>query len=44
MIKRSIMFSGVFRMGASGPSVFRISFRVFVSVLFIAPVSIAVIM
>ena len=44
MVRCSIRFRGVVRMGASGLSVFIISFRFFVSVLFIAPSSGAVIM
>ena len=39
MIRCSIRFSGVVRMGVSGPSVLVISFRFWVSVLLIAPVS-----
>ena len=44
MIRCSIRFSGVFRMGVSGPSVLVISFRFCMSVLFIAPISGAMIM
>ena len=44
MIRYSIIFSGVVRMGVSGPSVFSISLRFWVSILFIAPISGAVIM
>ena len=39
MIRCSIRFSGVVRMGVCGPSVLVISFRFWVSVLFIAPMS-----
>ncbi len=43
VIRCSIGFSGAVRMGVSGPSVFVISFRFWVSVLFIVPMSGAVI-
>lgn len=44
MIRCSIRFSGAVTIGDSGPSVLVISFRFWVSVLFIAPMSGAVIM
>ena len=44
MIRCSIIFSGVVRIGLSGPSVFSSSFRFWVSFLFIAPMSGAMIM
>ena len=44
VIRCSIRFSGVVRMGVSGPSVLVISFRFLVSVWSIAPISGAVIM
>ena len=43
MIRCSIRFSGVVRIGVSGPSVLVISFRFWMSVLFIATISGAVI-
>jgi len=39
VIRYSIIFSGVVRMGVSGPSVFSISLRFCMSVLLMAPVS-----
>jgi len=44
VIISSIMLRGIFMIGVNGPSVFSISFRFFVSVWFIAPISGAVIM
>ena len=44
MIRYSIIFSGVVRMGVTGLNVFSISFRFWVSFLFIAPISRAAIM
>jgi len=42
VIRCSIRFRGVVRMGVSGPSVFSISFRFWVSVLFAALINGAV--
>ena len=39
VIRCSIIFSGVVRMGVTGPNVFSISLRFWVSVLLMAPVS-----
>ncbi len=39
MIRYSIIFSGVVRMGVTGPNVFRISLRFCMSFLLMAPVS-----
>ena len=39
MIRYSIIFSGVVRMGVTGPSVLSISLRFWVSVLLMAPIS-----
>jgi len=44
VIRYSIIFSGVVRMGVTGPNVFSISLRFLVSVLLMVPVSGAVTM